>query len=194
MDVRPDSGETLVERLLPHRNNDPHDRALAWQEWYIDIGEISILGFIRAKNDTAEQNADILQETLLTAFLEIERGRYQPRVGVPLTAYIKGIAQNKIREARRRHQRLVPLDDTLEPLLESDQPQPDVQVEQQEQREALNTGLAQLTYGRRQVLERILNGHSTSEIARSLGMTEDVVRQHKSRGLRSLRQMALFSL
>ena len=139
MNVRPESDETLVKRLLPNVNRDARDRASAWREWYTRIGEIAVLGFIRAKNDTAEQDADILQEAMLTAFLEIERGRYQPRVGIPFTAYVKGIARNKIREARRRNQRLVPLDDTPEHVLESPHPQLETVIERREARDALTS-------------------------------------------------------
>lgn len=194
MNVRPESDETLVKRLLPNANRDARDRASAWREWYTCVGEIAVLGFIRAKNDTSEQDADILQEAMLTAFLEIERGRYQPRVGIPFTAYVKGIARNKIREARRRTQRLVPLDDTPEHVLESPHPQLETVIERREARDALQAGLSTLPSSRRDVLEAYLNGNSTTEIAETLGVTEDVVRQHKSRGLRSLRQIDIFSL
>lgn len=194
MNVRPESDETLVKRLLPNVNRDARDRASAWREWYTRVGEIAVLGFIRAKNDTSEQDADILQEAMLTAFLEIERGRYQPRVGIPFTAYVKGIARNKIREARRRTQRLVPLDDTPEHVLESHHPQLETVIERREARDALQAGLSTLPSSRRDVLEAYLNGNSTTEIAETLGVTEEVVRQHKSRGLRSLRQIDIFSL
>lgn len=194
MNARPESDETLVQRLLPHCNRDPEDRATAWQEWYRNVGETAVLGFIKAKNDTAELDVDILQEAMFTAFLEIERGRYQPRPGVPFTAYVKGIARNKIREARRRRRRLVSIEDMPPYLLQSDEPQLETTVERREQGEALHTGLARLTRGRRQVLEHYLKGNSTSEIAESLGITEELVRQHKSRGLRSLRRMEIFSL
>ena len=53
--------------------------------------------------------------------------------------------------------------------------------------------MSRLTPCRRQVLEGYLQGRSTTEIAEALGMSEDAVRQHKSRGLRSLRQMDVFA-
>jgi DNA-directed RNA polymerase specialized sigma24 family protein len=39
------------------------------------------------------------------------------------------------------------------------------------------------------VLEQYIQGASTQEIASRLAMSEELVRQHKSRGLRSLRQI-----
>jgi RNA polymerase sigma factor (sigma-70 family) len=189
MNVRPESDETLVKRLLPQANPDARDRLMAWGEWYTRIGAGSVLAFIRAKNDTIELDMDIFQEAMLTAFMEVERGKYEPCAGIPLTAYVKGIARNKIREARRQARRLLPLEETPECWLESSQPHPDTTLELEEQQHALYAGLAALTHGRRQVLEGFLGGESTMEIAQALGMTEELVRQHKSRGLRSLREM-----
>jgi RNA polymerase sigma factor (sigma-70 family) len=145
------------------------------------------MAFIRAQNNTPEPDADILQDAVITAYAEVERGRYERRDGVPFAAYVKGIARNKIREARRRAQRLVPLDDAAD--YEDDGVPPEAAAERQEQRDSLRTGLSHLPPDRRQVLEGYLRGHSTAEIAQVLGMSEESVRQHKSRGLRSLRQM-----
>ena len=93
------SDRTLVERLLPSRNDNPQDRAEAWSEWYVQEGERAVLSFVRSKNDTLEPDMDIVQEALTIAYVEVERGRYEPRVGIPFAAYVKGIARNKIREA-----------------------------------------------------------------------------------------------
>ena len=187
VNARPESNKVLVERLLPSTNGDPSDRATAWGEWYGNGGGSSVMAFIRAQNNTPEPDADILQEAVITAYAEVERGRYEPRDGIPFAAYVKGIARNKIREARRRARRLVPLNDAAE--FEDDGTHLEATVERQEQRDSLHTGLSRLTPDRRHVLEGYLKGHSTTEIAQILGMSEESVRQHKSRGLRSLRQM-----
>ena len=50
----------------------------------------------------------------MTAYAEVERGRYQPRDGIPFAAYVKGIAHNKIREARRRCRRYILVEDVAE--------------------------------------------------------------------------------
>jgi RNA polymerase sigma factor (sigma-70 family) len=190
MMARPESDEVLVKRLLPGSNNTPQSRAAAWREWYIKFGETAVLAFIRSQNDTSEADMDIFQEAMTTAFMEVERGRYRPQLNVPFAAYVKGIARNKIREARRRTRRLVPLDEQQQNQLESDE-QLDVVFEHKEQHDSLRAGLSQLTHNRRQVLEHYLRGNSTAEIAQSLGITEALVRQHKSRGVRDLRQLAV---
>lgn len=194
MTVQLTSDQTFMRRLLPTTNTDPGDRALAWNEWYIQVGEASVMAFIRVKNDTLEPHVDIFQEAMATAFVEVERGRYKPCTGVPLTAYVKGIAYNKIREARRRKQQANRLTQTLqiegEVQVRSYDSYLDTLVEQRERREALRYGLSKLPQARRAVLEAYLDGKSTSEIAQNLEMTEALVRQHKSRGLRRLRAMA----
>jgi RNA polymerase sigma factor (sigma-70 family) len=191
VNARPESNKVLINRLLPSTNRDPKDRATAWEEWYANGGRSSVMAFVRAKNDTREPDADILQEAVITAYAEVERGRYEPRDGVPFAAYVKGIARNKIREARRRGRRIVPLEDTSE--FEDDRPQLEIVIERHEQRDSLRTGLAKLTPDRRQVLEGYLKGHTTAEIAQALGMSKESVRQHKSRGLRSLRRMDILA-
>ena len=188
MKVRPESNEILVKRLLPRTNGDPQDRATAWGEWYVREGQPCVLAFIRAKNDTAEPDMDILHEAMMTAYAQVERGQYKARAGVPFAAYVKGIAQNKIREARRRAQRFISLQDLPEYLAASDQLQVEFVVERHEQQSFLRTGLSGLSQRRRRVLEGYLKGHSTTEIAQALGMSEASVRQHKCRGLRSLRR------
>ena len=192
------SDRTLVERLLPSRNANPQDRADAWAEWYAQVGERAVLGFVRAKNDTTEHDMDIVQEAMTIAYVEVERGRYEPRVGVPFAAYVKGIAHNKIREARRRCRRYVLVEDVSEHavtcgLEPSSGPRPEAIVVRREQAASLRAGLSRLTPCRRQVLEGYLGGRSTTEIAHTLGMSEAAVRQHKSRGVRSLREMGVLA-
>ena len=195
METRLKSDEALVKRLLPHINRDPEDRATAWAEWYNSIGEASVLAYVKTKNDTPELDTDILQEAIAIAYAEVERGRYEPRVGIPFTAYVKGIARNKIREARRRTRRLVTIEDPTSPLLERHSQHSIVHkhnleavVERHERLTSVWRGIAKLPLCRRRVLEGYLRGHSTEEIAAALGISTDSVRQHKSRGLRSLRQ------
>jgi RNA polymerase sigma factor (sigma-70 family) len=186
--MRRESDEALVERLLPSTNSDPEDRAIAWAEWYADRGAAAVMAFVRTKNNTPVPDGDILQEAMLTAFTKVEHGHYHPRLGIPFSAYVKGIARNKIREARRRTQRFVPLEESSLHLFESNQPHPEAIVEHRERRASLLIGLTKLPQCRRQVLEGYLQGHSTIEIADALGISAESVRQHKSRGLRSLRR------
>ena len=189
METRQKSNEVLVERLLPYANGDPADRATAWEEWYVTVGMPSVLAFVRVKNDTSVPDADIVQEAVITAYEAVEDGRYKPQTGIPFTAYVKGIARNKIREARRRAWRFTPIEEAPSALLESGAPHLERAVEYHEQLSLLRAGLSQLPPCRREVLQGYLSGQSTPEIAASLGMTEDSVRQHKCRALRTLRQI-----
>jgi RNA polymerase sigma factor (sigma-70 family) len=189
---RPVSDEALIRRMVPALNPDRQDRARAWAEWQESIGEMVLARFVRARNSTGETDDDIIQDTLLTAYLGIESGRYQPHEGVPFAAYVVGIARNKIREARRRDRRHTGLDDDREDLgprpAGTLQRQPEHDLERQEQRDLLRSGLSRLPVARRTVLEQYLSGASTDEIAERLSMSEALVRQHKCRGLRALQR------
>jgi RNA polymerase sigma factor (sigma-70 family) len=153
---------------------------------------LSLRKFIRAHNTTSEMDDDILQDSLLTAYLAVERGDYQPREGVPFAAYVKGIARNKLREAQRRGHKWAALEDDhesapIEPALQTALRQTEVDVEQRERRASFWRGLAHLARDQRRVLLRCWQGESTREIARALAISEEAARQHKSRGLRQLR-------
>jgi len=189
---RPISDEALIRRMIPGINPDRQDRARAWAEWQKNIGEMALARFVRARNSTGEADEDIIQDALLTAYLGIESGRYQLHEGVPFAAYVVGIARNKIREARRRDRRHTDLDDDREDLVcrlaGTLQRQPEHDLERQEQRDLLRSGLSRLPAARRTVLEQYLAGASTDEIAERLSMSEALVRQHKCRGLRALQR------
>lgn len=190
MKYRLESEEMLVRHMLPGDNPDRAERAAAWDIWQMNFGESALRKFIRIKNNSLEPDEDIFQNAMLAAYQEVERGRYTPQPGVPFTAYVKGIAYNKIREARRRSRPAVALEEVEFALAGTDGRQPEAALERHEQRTHLHKGMARLTDGRRQVLERYIQGEGTTEIANALEMSEDAVRQHKSRGLRRLRQLA----
>jgi RNA polymerase sigma factor (sigma-70 family) len=186
MGSRPNSDEALVRRILPTTSPDRTERAHAWAEWQLTVGETALRKFIGMNNTSAEADEDILQDTLLTAYIEVERGRYQPREGVPFTAYVKGIARNKLREARRR--RCWPsLDEFPDFSAGSLHRQTESDCERRERQAVLWHGLAELQGERRVVLEQYLSGDTTGEIADRLAVSEEVVRQHKCRGLRQIR-------
>ena len=183
----------IVSRLLPANNPSRKERVQAWNEWQLQYGSGALRKFIRIRNYSAEADEDIFQDTMVAAFQEVERGRYEPRQGVPFSAYVKGIARNKIREARRRGQRLplVPLEKVAFLLADSSNHQPEVAFEIARKQSQLYNGLKMLPDNRRQVLKRFIRGEGTAEIARAMEISEDLVRQHKSRGLKRLRQMAV---
>lgn len=197
MFTRPVNDEALTQRLLPLCNPDRSDRERAWTEWQASVGEPVLARYLRAHNTTHEADDDLLQDALLTAYLGVERGAYQPRQGVPFIAYVVGVARNKIREARRREKNRLVVDGEPEELVTRHNGgrlngaplrQPEQRIERREQRDLLERGIAHLPGTRRQVLEYYLLGVSTGEIASRLRISEALVRQHKCRGLRSLIQ------
>ena len=107
----------LVQRLLPSQNPDRADRARAWNEWLSAGGYEPVLKFIRWSNGTATDDEEILQETLIIAYVKVERGQYQDR-NLPFTAFLKKIAWYKIMEASRKDVGLIPLDDLYEIIAE----------------------------------------------------------------------------
>src|SRR5207248_4751566 len=115
--------------------------------------------------------------SMATAYVEIERGNYEYRADVPFTAYVKGIARNKILEAYRRDLRCVPLTDRFDGIDEYDFEEAVDAVAEQEK---LRRSLLALSPRRRKVLLLCCEGHNTSQIADNLGIREDLVRQEKS--------------
>ena len=190
MMVQPESDKALVRRLLPSANPDPGERARAWAEWQVSLGGPAVLKFVRLANTTSEPDEDIVQDAMLTAYVEVERGRYEQRAGVPFTAYVKGIARNKIREARRRNRHWTALEEAANVPADPAPRALEGAVESREARRALHQGLEQLPPQRRQVLQHYLDGDSLAEIAQRLDITEALVRQHKHRALERLQQLS----
>jgi RNA polymerase sigma factor (sigma-70 family) len=195
IELRPHTGGSLVQpmdpltgldvrRLLPSENPDEQDRALAWQTCWEMIGD-AVLKYIRYKNRTSTDDTDILADSMAIAYVEVERGRYQHRSGVPFTAYVKGIARNMILEAARRDRRSLPLDDFHDKHAQHDL---EAVVEHSEQQEALHRHMLELSPRRREVLLLYGEGHDTAHIANNLGIREDLVRQEKSRGIQQLKR------
>lgn len=187
---RPSGKRLDVTRLLPDENPDLADRAVAWEDWWDHISA-SVMKYIGYVNRTSAEDSEIFADAMVTAYVEVECGRYEHRVDVPFTAYVKGIARNMIREAYRRDRRVVPLMDTLDshdPVDDTEQ-QPDFEraVERTEEHQMLYRRLAELPPRRRQVLLMSSQGYDTPQIAAALGIREDLVRQEKRRGLQQLR-------
>lgn len=184
------SVHSLVQRLLPSLNPDTEDRARAWNEWLSAGGYAAVLKFIRWSNGTNTDDEEILQESLIIAYMKVERGLYQDR-NLPFTAFIKKIAWYKIMEASRRESGLVPLDDLYEIVAEDYHEHE--RVEFWKEHEVLKTALAQLPPRRSKIMVLYEYGYSTAEIAEQLGIREDLVRKEKSLGLRQLRSDPAFA-
>jgi len=190
MHLYPKSVEDAVKRLLPVHNPNRHERQYAWNDWLQQGGADPVLKFIRWTNGTSTDDDEILQETIITAYLKVEAGEYHYH-GIPFTAFLKRIAWYKIMEASRQGRRLVALDDVVE-VADEEQPGREYADFWKEQ-EALNRALKQIPARRSQVLLLYENGYSTTEIAEQLGINEALVRKEKSLGLRQLKEKVLLA-
>ena len=182
--------QVLAQRLLPSVNPERADRARAWNDWLASGGHEPVLKFIRWSNGTNTDDEEILQETLIIAYLKVERGQYQDR-NLPFTAFLKKIAWYKIMEASRKESGLVPLDDLYEVVAEDHHEHE--RVEFWKENESLKTALAHLPPRRSKIMLLYEYGYSTAEIAEQLGIREDLVRKEKSLGLRQLRSDPAFA-
>jgi RNA polymerase sigma factor (sigma-70 family) len=176
--------QQLVQRMLPSNTTNAADRALAWNEWITIGGCEPLYRFIRWKNGTATEDDEILQETLITAYIKVERGHYEDR-NLPFTAWLKKIAWYKIMEASRREGGQFLLDDLQEYV--PDEKNEHERVELWKERDALRSALAKLPPRRSHIIQLYEHGYATAEIAELLCITEELVRKEKSLGLRQLR-------
>jgi RNA polymerase sigma factor (sigma-70 family) len=183
--------QLLAQRLLPSVNPDAADRSRAWNEWLLAGGYEPVLKFIRWSNGTNTDDDEILQETLIIAYVKVERGQYQDR-NLPFTAFLKKIAWYKIMEASRKEYGAVPLDDLYEIVAEDHHEHE--RVEYWKEHELLENALAQLPPRRSHIMLMYEYGYSTAEIAEQLDIREDLVRKEKSLGLRQLRNDPAFAV
>jgi RNA polymerase sigma factor (sigma-70 family) len=150
------------------------------------VGEV--LGFLSRRTGSYELAADLAGETFAGALLGCRR--YRPG-GAPALAWLLGIAHNKLRESARRggvdqraRERL-----GMPPLWLDDQDLIRVQELAGEGELALGL-LEQLPDAQREAVRaRVLEGRGYRELAGELGCSEQVVRQHVSRGLKRLRAL-----
>jgi RNA polymerase sigma factor (sigma-70 family) len=183
MTERLESDEALISRMLPRTNPDSEGRSQAWQEWIARYRGV-VLAYIRYKNHTGVRDDEILEDTLYTAYVKIERGHYQYKPGIRLVAYVKRIAEIKVLEEARRDARVTPLDEAFS--LASDDDLEAIYAEADG--EQLAQFLAELPPRRRQILMlTFYENLGYSEIAQKLGIREDLVRQEKSRAIKALR-------
>lgn len=189
MAYSPESDEALVKRLLPDHNHNPADRNAAWGELDSSYHE-NLRRFLRQWMTSDAEVEEIYQDTLITAFMNVENGQYV-YTGVPFLAYLKAIARNKVLAERRRTGRWVELDDDLASPGE-DRQQPEHLLETREAHAEVMAAIAQLSHKTQRVLLGVMQGKPNSEMAQEFDMTEEAIRQHKSRGMRTLQQLVSF--
>lgn len=147
-----------------------------------------VLGFLVRRTGSYELAADLAAETFAGALVACRR--YRPG-GAPALAWLLGIAQNKLRESLRRgrvdqrvRERL-----GMPPLLLDDDGLARVEELAGEGERALSL-LDQLpVHEREAVRARVLEDRDYRELSGELRLSEQVVRQHVSRGLKRLRAL-----
>ncbi|MBL8147431.1 MAG: sigma-70 family RNA polymerase sigma factor [Anaerolineae bacterium] len=177
--------DPLTCRLLPQINADAADRHSAWSEYLAAGPQQKLAQYIAFHNHTATADEDILQETLVVAYVKVEAGEYAAG-SAPFVAWLKAIARFKILEAARHHE-FAPLED-FEELL------PDSRAEQHgvdglHLRSELASALDALPARRKDIvlLSELLD-YSSDEIAAMLHIRADLVRKDKSLALQQLRR------
>jgi len=153
-----------------------------------------------ARLQSTQAVEDILQQTFMQAFRDI--GRFQPQAGATFGDWLARIAENRLLDAIKQHDRqkrggdLVrveanPNDSCLLPLLEwiaGDDPHPSSQAARAEALHALNVAIAGLEPDQRDAIRlRLIEGLSLEETAERMQRTTAAVRGLVHRGKQNLR-------
>jgi RNA polymerase sigma-70 factor, ECF subfamily len=150
--------------------------------------EVELYRYLRRLVPSADEAADLHQETFLRAFRAYQR----LEAGANRRAWLYRIAGNLARDAYRRRtvrqavgagsltdQAETPGDSTHDPV---------ARAAAAETRRVVREALLELPARQRlAVVRRVLEGDEYSQVAEALGCTEPTARQHVSHGLRRLR-------
>lgn len=181
----PEVDKALAEQM--GKGNPDAARDAAFWQWAIfgpDMIRTRVARCIKQPVDSAVVE-EIAEEAFASAYKAVLNGKFEYH-GKPFTAFVIRIALNKLNDRRRRREPLeyICLDDAAE--IEGCE---DDAFERFERREEIFSRLRRLSARRRDILIRtIVYDQSYAEIAASLGISEDLVRQEKSRGLRDARR------
>jgi len=140
----------------------------------------------RALGD-ADEARDAVQETLVRALAALHDNRVPP--GVPVEAFVYGIARHVIGDVHRRRAR--DGGPSIDPgSLHATDPSPLEALIQREERETVARALAALSAADRDLLERcFVQGERVAAIAARLGEPADRIRKRKSRALDRMREV-----
>jgi RNA polymerase sigma factor (sigma-70 family) len=148
-----------------------------------------VIAFCLRSTGDREMAADLSSEVFATALSVAPR--FDPGLHRSAEPWLLGIAQNKLRESRRRGR----VQDAIRRRLQMEPLDPaDYDLERVEQLAgegdgALTAALASLTEAERDAIHaRVVEERSYDEIAQTLGCSESVVRKRVSRGLSRARR------
>lgn len=151
--------------------------------------EVELYRYLRRLSPTAEDAADLHQETFLRAF------RAYPRLpaGANVRAWLYRIAGNLARDAHRRRVARGDVHDGLDlatTVVAPRRTDPEAVLAATELRDRVQEGLLVLSSRQRvAVTARVLDGMEYAVVAALLDCTETTARQHVSQGLRRLRAL-----
>jgi RNA polymerase sigma-70 factor (ECF subfamily) len=169
------TGEEQAALARGIRDGDP-----AAEEAFAKLFGERLRVMMRVRIGDAETARELAQDALVAAWFGIRDGRL--RQPDRLAAFVHGTAQNIVNNyirARAGHPAAEPLGEAVERL-----PAPSAQVEA-ERRTLVAAALRRLSADDRQVLlMTLVAGLQPREIAKTLGLSVDVVRARKSRALR----------
>ncbi len=139
--------------------------------------------FYRVKN--REEADDLTQEVFTKALGAFSR--YEAKRENPLP-YLYTIARNAVID-KQKQRKNVEIDDEMFMNLPDDSARTDKTAMLGEEIEALRSALSMLPEEQRQAIElRFMSEMTGTEVARTMGKSEEAVRQLQSRGLRALRE------
>jgi RNA polymerase sigma factor (sigma-70 family) len=140
-----------------------------------------VFGVALARCGDAALAEDLAQEAFVTAWRDLDRLRDHARIG----SWVAGIARNLAASAARTRTRHA----TPPELAQSPVPTPEDALLEREDRDLLARALADVPGAHREVLVLYyLEGRSIAQIALTLGVRDDLVKQRLSRGRRALRE------
>jgi RNA polymerase sigma factor (sigma-70 family) len=187
-----DSGASYEPGLSSTTTESTEIRCFAYFGWWDVKGERLIRRRVERKTPRDVWD-DLCQEVWIALLEAVRDGRYRTREGKSFDAYAMQTVNNLIAdywtevERDDRYWTSLDEDDTPQRLLQDDAQNTFLMVVDREQREAVLYALAQLSDNRRAIIERVLIGQRTREIAQALEMTENAVRQQHRRAIIQLR-------
>ena len=158
-----------------------------FQELYDTLARGLELVALRALGDRDEAR-DVVQESLARAFEAVRRGEVP--TGVPLGAFVRGIARNVAADVlrRRSRSRATSLEDAS--TITSGHPNVLELLIAEERAEQVASALARLPRPDQELLEQcLLDGERIVEVAARLGVPAERIRKQKSRALQRLREL-----
>ncbi len=136
--------------------------------------------FSRRMSGALQDAEDLVQETLLV--LHLQRGTYD--TGVPVTAWLHGIARHKLVDLWRRQGRSDRLFESFDDLSEAEHP---AGSDEPTARRDLARLLEALPPAQRQsIVDTKIEGLSVADAARRAGVSESAVKVNVHRGLKRL--------